>query len=187
MSAQLIGSRVKMKREKFILINPPTELSISKDKAGNIGCIDKAWEQKHLTPPLDILYTASVLEIAGKTVEVLDYLPLEWTLKTILAPWSYIASVVYHDFFWYPTHQKRIKKILGSDWGRLFYNWENVVLPAHDLESKGFDDVGSEPARLQRGSLKLMLKAFKILGTTLKEAPEFTTRKRHKEYAGLKK
>ena len=113
--------------------------------------------------------------------------PLEWTLKTILAPWSYIASVVYHDFFWYPTHQKRIKKILGSDWGRLFYNWENVVLPAHDLESKGFDDVGSEPARLQRGSLKLMLKAFKILGTTLKEAPEFTTRKRHKEYAGLKK
>ena len=113
--------------------------------------------------------------------------PLEWTLKTILAPWSYIASVVYHDFFWYPTHLKRIKKILGSDWGRLFHNWEKVALPADDLKTPGFTDVGSEPARLQRGSLRLMLKAFKILGTTLKEAPEFTTRKRHKEYAGSKK
>ena len=104
--------------------------------------------------------------------------PLEWSLKTILAPWSYIASVVYHDFLWYPTHLKRIKKILQSDWGRLFHNWENIQIPHDDLKSPGWQDVGTSPAKLKKGSLKLLLRAFKILGTALKEAPEFSTRKK---------
>ncbi len=49
--------------------------------------------------------------------------PIEWSLKTLLAPWAYVASVLYHDSFWYPTHQKRVHEILHSDWGRLFHNW----------------------------------------------------------------
>ena len=32
--------------------------------------------------------------------------PIEWSLKTVLAPWAYIASVVYHDSFWYPLKAK---------------------------------------------------------------------------------
>ena len=28
--------------------------------------------------------------------------PLAWSLKTVLAPWAYLASVLYHDTFWYP-------------------------------------------------------------------------------------
>lgn len=106
--------------------------------------------------------------------------PLEWSLKTILAPWSYIASVVYHDLLWYPTHQKRIKSILGSLWGRLFHNWDNVSLPPDDLKSTGFKDVGQEAAKLNRSSFKLMLRAFKVLGTTIKEAPEFAAGKRRR-------
>jgi len=106
--------------------------------------------------------------------------PLEWSLKTILAPWSYIASVVYHDFLWYPTHLKRIKNILRSDWGRLFHNWENIQIPPDDLKSPGWQEVGTSPAKLKKGSLKLLLRAFRILGTTLKEAPEFSTRKKQK-------
>src|SRR5207237_9797401 len=34
--------------------------------------------------------------------------PIEWSLKTVLAPWAYIASVIYHDSFWYPVKPKRI-------------------------------------------------------------------------------
>ena len=30
--------------------------------------------------------------------------PIEWSLKTVLAPWAYMASVVYHDSFWYPVN-----------------------------------------------------------------------------------
>ncbi|WP_343390150.1 hypothetical protein [Candidatus Amarobacter glycogenicus] len=28
--------------------------------------------------------------------------PAEWSLKTFLAPWAYMASVIYHDSIWYP-------------------------------------------------------------------------------------
>ena len=106
--------------------------------------------------------------------------PLEWSLKTILAPWSYIASVTYHDLFWYPTHMRRVKKILGSEWGRLFANWEEKAIRSDDLETPGWKDVGDAPAKLKRNALNLMLRSFKILGTAVKEAPEFAAAKRRK-------
>ncbi|MGH7342064.1 MAG: DUF362 domain-containing protein, partial [Candidatus Rokuibacteriota bacterium] len=47
--------------------------------------------------------------------------PVEWSLKTVLAPWAYIASVIYHDSFWYPVNAKRMMHdALASPWGRLF-------------------------------------------------------------------
>ena len=106
--------------------------------------------------------------------------PIEWSLKTVLAPWAYIASVLYHDSFWYPTHQKVIEDILGSDWGRLFQNWESLQLPPDDLESRGWNNVGASPAELKRDSMKFFKQSLKILGTCVKEAPEFAARKRRK-------
>jgi uncharacterized protein (DUF362 family) len=106
--------------------------------------------------------------------------PIEWSLKTVLAPWSYIASVLYHDLFWYPTHQKRIHDILKSDWGRLFNNWEKVQLPPGDLSIPGWADVGAEPAKLDRQTARLMGKALRVLGTCVKEAPEFDAKRRRK-------
>ncbi len=51
--------------------------------------------------------------------------PIEWSLKTVLAPWAYIASVIYHDSFWYPYNAKRMmREVLDGPWGRLFRNWE---------------------------------------------------------------
>lgn len=105
--------------------------------------------------------------------------PIEWSLKTILAPWAYIASVLYHDTFWYPLHQKLLKQSLDSGWGRLFSNWTKLQIPADDLEAKGWENVGDEPAELKQESLNLFFKSFKILGGCLKEAPEFAARKRH--------
>lgn len=99
--------------------------------------------------------------------------PVEWTLKTALAPWAYIASVLYHDFLWYPLHQERIAAILNSGWGRLFQNWEDLAIPADDLTAPGWSEVGGHSVRLTTRRLKLLGQAFKILGTTLREAPEF--------------
>jgi uncharacterized protein (DUF362 family) len=107
--------------------------------------------------------------------------PLEWSLKTFLAPWSYIASVVYHDFFWYPVHQRRVKNILSSTWGRLFHNWDTLAIPPEDLDTPGWQDVGTRPAKLNRSSWKLILRAFRILGTALKEAPEFSSKRRRRK------
>ena len=64
---------------------------------------------------------------------------IEWSLKTLLAPWAYVASVLYHDTFWYPRFAKtRMKEVLESDWGRLFSNWETVR-----PDDQGWPDVGA--------------------------------------------
>jgi len=106
--------------------------------------------------------------------------PIEWTLKTILAPWAYMASVIYHDTFWYPAHQKLVHDILHSDWGRLFHNWEQLEIAADDLARAGWDDVGADPMEMKPETLKLMRKSINLLGTCMREAPEFAAKKRRK-------
>jgi hypothetical protein len=100
--------------------------------------------------------------------------PVEWSLRTVLAPWAYLASVIYHDSFWYPFNAKRaMRGALESDWGKLFRNWE-ALTPGPD----GFSSVGQEGPELQRVGLKALLASFGILGTCLREAPEFSNRRR---------
>jgi len=106
--------------------------------------------------------------------------PVEWTLKTILAPWSYIASVVYHDMYWYTKNYGRVEEILNSDWGRLFANWEQLQLPADDLSVPGWEHVGDKPLKLDKETSKMIRKAFRVLGTAIREAPELAQRNQKK-------
>ena len=100
--------------------------------------------------------------------------PLEWSLKTWLAPWSYIASVLYHDSFWYPLRARRaMDEVLTSEWGRLFQNWEHV-----QPNELGYPDVGEAPLKLHLSGASAFARSLKILGTCIKEAPEFGRRKR---------
>jgi len=100
--------------------------------------------------------------------------PIEWSLKTVLAPWAYMASVVYHDSFWYPVKAKRMmSQVLRSDWGRLFRNWEHVTPDAN-----GFPSVGAEGVELTRVGMAAFTKSLGILGTCMKEAPEFSNKRR---------
>jgi uncharacterized protein (DUF362 family) len=63
---------------------------------------------------------------------------LEWSLKTWLAPWSYVASIAYHDWFWRPfVGRQRVEEALRSDWGRLFVNWERLT-----PNDQGFANLG---------------------------------------------
>ena len=101
--------------------------------------------------------------------------PIEWSLKTVLAPWAYLASVLYHDSFWYPfVAERQMKDVLGSPWGRLFENWERLTPDAN-----GFPQVGDAPAAVTRTGLRAFVQSLGILGTCLKEAPEFASRRRH--------
>jgi len=100
--------------------------------------------------------------------------PIEWSLKTVLAPWAYVASVVYHDSFWYPLKARRaMRAALGSAWGRLFRHWEHAT-----PDADGYQVAGTEPAAAPRTGLRALLRSIGILGTCLKEAPEFTARRR---------
>lgn len=48
--------------------------------------------------------------------------PLEHLLlRTWLAPWSYAASRLYHDVYWYNcVGRRRVRNALQTEWGRLF-------------------------------------------------------------------
>lgn len=49
----------------------------------------------------------------------------EILLRTVIAPWSYLASFLYHDCFWYPfIGKKRAAEMLKTCWGRLFENYK---------------------------------------------------------------
>lgn len=103
--------------------------------------------------------------------------PIEWSLKTFLAPWAYVASVLYHDFFWYPAHRNRVDDALKSEWGRLFANWESLQIPPDDLNARGWTSVGDAPASLRRDLGAHMSRATGILKTCVREAPERTARR----------
>jgi hypothetical protein len=45
-------------------------------------------------------------------------------LRTALTPWSYVASFLYHDVFWYNCiGRRRARKALQTDWGKLFLSY----------------------------------------------------------------
>ncbi|MBK9128765.1 MAG: DUF362 domain-containing protein [Phycisphaerales bacterium] len=100
--------------------------------------------------------------------------PIEWSLKTVLAPWAYIASVLYHDSFWYPVKAKRMMaQVLASEWGRLFRDWENVT-----PDAIGYPAFGACPADLKRTGFAAFGESLKILATCIREAPELAARRR---------
>jgi hypothetical protein len=99
--------------------------------------------------------------------------PVEWSLKTVLAPWAYLASVVYHDSFWYPVNARRMMHdVLDSSWGRLFQNWEQLTPDTH-----GFPAVGEQGPALRLTGMRALGRSIGILGTCIREAPEFTMRR----------
>lgn len=51
--------------------------------------------------------------------------PLEHLLlRTVIAPWSYLASILYHDVYWYNfVGRRRVKQALDSGWGKLFADY----------------------------------------------------------------
>jgi uncharacterized protein (DUF362 family) len=106
--------------------------------------------------------------------------PLEWSLKTFLAPWSYLASVLYHDSFWYPVKGRRaMHHALASPWGRLFQSWGQAK-----ADDNGFADIGRQEPKLRRTGARAFLESLRILWQCLKEAPEFATRHRRMATSG---
>jgi uncharacterized protein (DUF362 family) len=102
--------------------------------------------------------------------------PMEWSLKTWLAPWSYVASVAYHDAFWYPRYAKtKMEPAMMSPWGRLFANWGKVPM---DAAGRGFPEVGEPNPELISQGLAHFKEAFRLLGMAVKESPELQMKKR---------
>jgi hypothetical protein len=142
-----------------------------------VGDQDAARENWHFTGPFKKMTFASRMQHLIYWGPLKK--PIEWSLKTVLAPWSYIASVVYHDSFWYPVLARRkMAQVLGSEWGRLFRHWETVT-----PDGRGYPAIPAEAAEIQRTGLRALGTSLGILATCVKEAPEFATRRRRKALA----
>jgi len=49
-------------------------------------------------------------------------------LQTFITPWSYLASKIYYDFYWYNFYgKKRLKKFFESPWGKLFKSYSPEI------------------------------------------------------------
>ena len=49
-------------------------------------------------------------------------------LRTVIAPWSYAASRLYHDVYWYNAiGRRRVRKALNGEWGRLFQRYPSTA------------------------------------------------------------
>mgnify|MGYP000707665317 CR=1 FL=1 len=95
--------------------------------------------------------------------------PIEWSLKTWLAPWAYMASVLYHDTYWYPRFgRRRVQEALRSEWGRLFHNWEHLT-----PDEQGWRDVGANAPGYARRTGQLLAMSMRILGKCIVSSPEF--------------
>lgn len=171
MAAKLMGfdplsiKFIRLAHERGLGCGDPNEIEI-------VGDVDAARENWQFEGPMKHLTFAARMQHQiywGKLKSL-----IEWSLKTWLAPWSYIASVTYHDLYWYPVNgNRRVHEALKSDWGRLFHNWDKVK-----PDDKGWADVGETPGEFMRATGGLLWQGFKILGECVKEAPELAARKR---------
>jgi uncharacterized protein (DUF362 family) len=156
---------IRMAHELGLGVGDPRDIEI-------VGDQDAAKENWQFTGPFKKMTFASQMQhyIYWGPLKK----PIEWSLKTVLAPWAYIASVIYHDSLWYPLNaEKHIRQVLDSPWGRLFENWEQLT-----PDDNGFANVGEAPAAITRAGMHAFRQSLGILGTTIKEAPEFGHRKR---------
>jgi uncharacterized protein (DUF362 family) len=156
---------IRLAHEQGLGCGDPREIEI-------VGDLDAASERWSFVGPYQQMTFASRMQHKiywGRLKK-----PIEWSLKTVLAPWAYLASVAYHDSFWYPFVAKRqMAEVMASEWGRLFANWEQLV-----PDERGFPEVGEVGAELHRTGLRAFATSLKVLATCLREAPELAARRR---------
>jgi uncharacterized protein (DUF362 family) len=141
-----------------------------------VGDVDAARENWHFDGPFKKMTFASRMQhkIYWGPLKA----PLEWSLKTWLAPWAYIASVVYHDLLWYPLlGEKRVRATLESDWGKLFASWGKVQ---PDAAGRGYPDVGAASPELTRIGIEHFREGLRLVGMAVAESPELKARQRRR-------
>src|SRR5512144_1129528 len=158
---------VRLAHEQGLGIGDPRDIEI-------VGDVEAAKENWHFDGPF------KEMTFASKNQHRIYWGPLkkpiEWSLKTVLAPWAYLASVAYHDSFWYPFLAKnKMHDVLDGPWGRLFNNWETVA-----SDGRGFPSIPPAGAEIKLSGMRALGRSLGILVTCMKEAPEFSSRKRYK-------
>jgi uncharacterized protein (DUF362 family) len=73
-------------------------------------------------------FTGSANTFASRGQKLIYWGPLKplekVLLRSVITPWSYVASRLYHDAYWYPfIGRGRVDKVLKGEWGKLFLSY----------------------------------------------------------------
>jgi uncharacterized protein (DUF362 family) len=161
---------IRMAHERSLGCGDPSDIEI----VGDAGLADVSW---------GFVGPFKKMTFASRMQHLIYWGPLkkpvEWSLKTVLAPWAYLASVTYHDSIWYPiVAKKRVQEVLKSSWGRLFANWEKL-----EPDERGFANVGEAATDIRRSGFRAFFTSLRLLVTCLLEAPEVAARRRTRRAA----
>ena len=102
---------------KFIRLADEAGLGVGDPKEIDLVGDDISGENRH--------FHANENTFASRGQKLIYWGPLKplekFLLRTALAPWSYAASILYHDYYWYPfVGKRRVQQTQQGQWGRLF-------------------------------------------------------------------
>ncbi len=119
-SAKLMGLAplsldfIRLAHERGLGVGDPREIEVVGDDIGDMNL--------HFSPHEDTFASRGQKLIYHGRLKPLEH----FLLRTPLVPWSFLASRLYHDAFWYPVvGKKRVQRVLDeTEWGRLFLEYE---------------------------------------------------------------
>ena len=117
-SAKLMGldpmsiKFIRLAHERGLGTGDPSEIDIVGEDISEVNWHMKASEETFASRGQKLIYWGPL-----KRLETL-------LLRTVLAPWSYAASNIYHNAYWYNfVGRRRLNEALQTPWGRLFQDY----------------------------------------------------------------
>lgn len=110
---------IRCAHEDGLGVGDPREIEIVGDDISNVNFHHQKNQQTFASKGQHMIYHGPLK-------------PLEKVLlRSPIVPWSYVASRLYHDAYWYPVVGKpRVEKILETDWGKLFAEYDLATYKA---------------------------------------------------------
>jgi uncharacterized protein (DUF362 family) len=103
---------IRLAHEQGLGCGNPREINLVGDDIGGVNFRFSANENTFASRGQKLIYWGPL-----KPLEKL-------LLRTFLVPWSYVASIAYHDFLWYPLiGRRRVHEALRTPWGKLFLSY----------------------------------------------------------------
>ena len=103
---------IRLAHEKGLGVGHPSEIEVVGEDISNVN----------------FHFTGSANTFASRGQKAIYWGPLKFLekflLRTVLTPWSYAASRLYHDVYWYNfVGKKRVREALKTKWGKLFQSY----------------------------------------------------------------
>jgi len=104
---------IRLAHEKGLGVGDPREIEI-------VGDADAAEENWHFSGAENTFASRGQKMIYHGALKPLEH----FLLRTPIAPWSYLASNLYHNMYWYPfVGRPRVEWALRTEWGELFRSY----------------------------------------------------------------